>query len=111
MNFGLQNFNRFLVLVIATLWVAPVWVDRIYDLRASLDLPLAVDNNPAVGSLGMTRLGDNKLNLVYGFYPSVLLNSRGFRWDYELSCALGFNQVEGSDLDLNSESQAFEGKA
>ena len=94
--------------MISTLCVAPLWGGRIYDFRGSIDLPLGIDDNPA---LGMLQTRDRSFKFVYGFAPSVVMRSRGEFLNYQLSYATGFDRVQGSNLDLNSQSQVFEGNA
>jgi len=97
------------ILIILTHFVAPASASRIYTFRSTVDFESGMDDNPQVNGLGFLPSAGKAFTLVYGIYPSIFMNSTGPESEWHFAYATAINQVGGSDLDLNSRSQTFEG--
>ena len=105
----MRKLKAVLILAIFIQSIAPVVAGGIYTFRSTVDFVAAADDNPSVNGLGLLQHQPKNFKLVYGLYPSIFMNSKGPRVDFQFSYALGVNRIGRSDLDLDSESQAFEG--
>ncbi|HEY3129416.1 MAG TPA: hypothetical protein VGL91_08155 [Acidobacteriota bacterium] len=105
----MRKLKAFLTFAIFIQSAEPVWAGGIYTFRSTVDFVAAADDNPSVNGLGIVPNQAKNFKLVYGLYPSIFMNYKAPRVDFQLSYALGVNRVGRSELDLDSESQAFEG--